>query len=224
LGNGSGPCLTVGGSGDIQATTGGTLFFGAYDYSASTYIRGHDSSTGLQFFSNGSNVMNISSSTVTATSLTVSGNINVGEKIAHDGDSDTYMQLTTDQINFYAGNVKMLTLQESTHDQIVINENGADVNFRIETDLTGNAFYIDGAGSGAVGIGTSTPSAKLHVEGTIKAKVYTQSTLPSASPAGQRAFVSDSYYNLQESHGMGVYSGGSNFVPVYSDGSNWKVG
>jgi hypothetical protein len=168
--------------------------------------------------------MNISSSTVTATSLTVSGNINVGEKIAHDGDSDTYMQLTTDQINFYAGNVKMLTLQESTHDQIVINENGADVNFRIETDLTGNAFYIDGAGSGAVGIGTSTPSAKLHVEGTIKAKVYTVSTLPSASPAGQRAFVSDSSYSLSSAHGLQTVGSGTHFCPMYSDGSVWRVG
>ena len=224
VGNGSGAELNLNGSGDIQTKTGGSLFFGAYDYSASTYIRGHDSSTGLQFFSNGSNVMNITSSTVTATSLTVSGNINVGEKIAHDGDSNTYMQLTTDQINFYAGNVRMLTLQESTHDQIVINENGADVNFRIESNLEANAFYIDGAGSGSVGIGTSTPNAKLEVNGTIAHKVYTVSALPSASPAGQRAFVSDSYYSLQASHGSGVSGGGSNFTPVYSDGSNWFNG
>jgi hypothetical protein len=75
-----------------------------------------------------------------------------------------------------------------------------------------------------LGVGTNNPATTLDVEGTIKHKVYTMSTLPSASPAGQRAFISDNYYNLQESHGMGVYSGGSNFVPVYSDGTNWRVG
>ena len=169
------------------------------------------------------NVTNESKATMFA-SPTFTGTVNVSEKIAHDGDSNTYMQLTTDQINFYAGNVRMLTLQESTHDQIVINENGADVNFRIESNLEANAFYIDGAGSGAVGIGKSTPAAKLDVDGTIAHKVYTVSTLPSASPAGQRAFVSDSYYSLQASHGSGVSGSGSNFVPVYSDGSNWLNG
>jgi hypothetical protein len=169
------------------------------------------------------NVTNESKATM-FTSPTFTGTVNVSEKIAHDGDSNTYMQLTTDQINFYAGNVRMLTLQESTHDQIVINENGADVNFRIESNLEANAFYIDGAGSGAVGIGKSTPAAKLDVDGTIAHKVYTVSTLPSASPAGQRAFVSDSYYSLQASHGSGVSGSGSNFVPVYSDGSNWFNG
>ena len=75
-----------------------------------------------------------------------------------------------------------------------------------------------------LGVGTNNPATTLDVEGTIKHKVYTVSTLPSASPAGQRAFVSDSYYNLQQSHGSGVSGGGSNFCPVYSDGSNWFNG
>ena len=75
-----------------------------------------------------------------------------------------------------------------------------------------------------LGVGTNNPAVTLDVEGTIKHKVYTVSALPSASPAGQRAFVSDSYYNLQQSHGSGVSGGGSNFCPVYSDGSNWYNG
>jgi hypothetical protein len=188
------------------------------------YVKGQNYLTSVTATDVGlGNVTNESKATMFA-SPTFTGNVNVSEKITHDGDSNTYMQLTTDQINFYAGNVRMLTLQESTHDQIVINENGADVNFRIESSLEANAFYIDGAGSGAVGIGKSVPAAKLDVDGTIAHKVYTVSSLPAASPAGQRAFVSDSYYSLQASHGSGVSGGGSNFCPVYSDGSNWFNG
>jgi hypothetical protein len=38
--NGANPCLTVGGSGDINITSGGSLFFGNYSYAAGTYLKG----------------------------------------------------------------------------------------------------------------------------------------------------------------------------------------
>jgi len=41
VGNGSGVCLNVAGSGDIQVTGGGSLMFGNYNYAGSTYIRGY---------------------------------------------------------------------------------------------------------------------------------------------------------------------------------------
>ncbi len=75
-----------------------------------------------------------------------------------------------------------------------------------------------------LGVGTNDPATTLDVEGTIKHKVYTVSTLPSASPAGQRAFVSDSSYSLSQAHGLVTVGSGSNFCPMYSDGTNWRVG
>ena len=61
--------------------------------------------------------------------------------------------------------------------------------------------------------------------GSVKFKVYTVSALPSASPSGQKVFVSDSYYAHSYSYLASVVSGsGSNFVPVYSDGTYWKIG
>jgi hypothetical protein len=39
--NGNNPCLVVAGSGDINITTGGSLFFGNYSYAGGTYIRGN---------------------------------------------------------------------------------------------------------------------------------------------------------------------------------------
>ena len=53
--------------------------------------------------------------------------------------------------------------------------------------------------------------------------VYTVATLPSAATAGvgARAFVSDATATTFASTVAGT---GSNKVPVYSDGTNWKIG
>jgi len=53
--------------------------------------------------------------------------------------------------------------------------------------------------------------------------VYTVSTLPSASASGTgyRAFVTDATATTFAST---VAGGGANKVPVYSDGTNWKIG
>jgi hypothetical protein len=53
--------------------------------------------------------------------------------------------------------------------------------------------------------------------------VYTVATLPSAvtSGVGARGFVSDATATTFAST---VAGGGANKVPVYSDGTNWKIG
>lgn len=48
----------------------------------------------------------------------------------------------------------------------VFNEAGADVDQRMEGDTDANLFYLD-AGNDRIGIGTSTPTAKLQVLGSI---------------------------------------------------------
>jgi len=53
--------------------------------------------------------------------------------------------------------------------------------------------------------------------------IYTVATLPTASTAnaGTRTFVSDS---TTTTFGATVTGGGTNTVPVYSNGTSWKVG
>ena len=53
--------------------------------------------------------------------------------------------------------------------------------------------------------------------------VYTVATLPSATSSGMgaRSFVSDATATTFASV---VAGGGANKVPVYSDGTNWKIG
>ena len=57
---------------------------------------------------------------------------------------------------------------DGTAGELVINEAGADVDFRVESDTNANALLVDGA-TGNVGIGTSSPSVKLQVSGSTAA-------------------------------------------------------
>ena len=59
-----------------------------------------------------------------------------------------------------AGGVPVI---EASATDIIFNNNGDDVNFRVESDTNANAFYVDG-GTGNVGIGNNSPKAKLQVE------------------------------------------------------------
>jgi hypothetical protein len=62
--------------------------------------------------------------------------------------------------------------------------------------------------------------------GYLKLIPTTVSSLTAAATvgAGTKAFVTDSTSTLSSHHGQTVVGGGSNFVPVFSDGTNWIVG
>jgi len=64
LSNGQGQALIVAGSGDVQLSDAGSIFFGSYSYSSGTYIRGLDDGDIMYFYSNGTNVMNVRSTGV----------------------------------------------------------------------------------------------------------------------------------------------------------------
>ena len=67
------------------------------------------------------------------------------------------------------GSNKKLTVANflaNLNSPVVINENGADQDTRIEGDNDANLFYVD-AGNDKVGIGSSTPAEKLDVAGNL---------------------------------------------------------
>jgi hypothetical protein len=87
---------------------------------------------------------------------------------------------------------------------------------------------------GVVSVNTTTAAnalgslacANVTASGTIKAGTYTVATLPSASANTRaRAFASDSSLAFNSTNlGSTVTAGGSNLVPVFSNGTNWVIG
>ena len=65
-----------------------------------------------------------------------------------------------DTFNVATAGVERMELGATT----IFNESGADVDFRIEGDSEVNLFYVD-AGNDRIGIGTSSPSSLLNLDG-----------------------------------------------------------
>jgi hypothetical protein len=87
----------------------------------------------------------------------ISDDLFLGDIMYHDNDTNTYFQFATDLIVMVAGGVELMRLSEATTDQVVINENSADVDFRVESDNNAQAFFVQGS-DGNVGIRTSIPT------------------------------------------------------------------
>lgn len=80
---------------------------------------------------------------------------------------------------------------------------------------------------GAKGIGTINVPNGYYVNGVLLwLEACTVIELPSAATAGPncRGMVTDSNATLAVGLGNTVAAGGANIVPVYSDGTNWKIG
>ena len=105
------------------------------------------------------------------------GWVYAGSGIAHWGDGDTSMVFSNDDITFKAGNVSMITINENgTQDKVVVNGNGGDVDFRVEGDTDEYLLFTD-ASTDRVGIGTSTPAATFHVDGSVRFEDLTSGIL-----------------------------------------------
>lgn len=79
----------------------------------------------------------------------------------------------------------------------------------------------------ASGSGAQTAATTLTLNNGVPVfPSFTVAGLPSAATAGAgaRVFVTDSLVSTTLGIGTTVANGGANFVPVYSDGANWKIG
>lgn len=97
------------------------------------------------------------------------------------------------------------------------------INFTGDNGTT-SAITLEGTSSNQALLITSSGAGKYGIEPDfVKYRIYTVATLPSAVTlgAGTKAFVSDANATTFASI---VAAGGANNVPVYSDGTNWRIG
>ena len=107
----------------------------------------------------------------------LTGDLTIAEYIKHLGDLDTFMRFETDLITLNAGGVEFLRLSEGASDELVVNEAGVDVDFRVEGVGAANALFVQGS-NGYTGIGTASPLSELHLYGASDAGMIVESYQP----------------------------------------------
>ena len=124
------------------------------------------------------------------------------------------------------GNLILATGNTGTTRDIIFGTNGfytGNIFGRISN--SNNAFELSRAGSNINLIGGGNIiGAKVISSSTSITIPVAVANLPSAATAGQRAFVNNANLVAAGNFGATVGAGGSNIVPVYSDGSNWRIG
>ena len=175
--------------------------------------------------------------------------IPVGNTAQRDGSPDTgltrynsetgYVEIYTgsewDSIGDYSPTVESFDGDNSTT-QFTMSESsttdGTFVDINGVVQLGGTAYTVAGnvvtftsapASGDKVTVRFTTRTLGSSVGSYVKTTATTVSGLPSASTAGEgaRAFVTDATATTFAST---VTGGGANKVPVYSDGTNWKIG
>jgi len=150
-------------------------------------------------------------------SLQVSGSLGVTgslelENTSTVGVGDTYIDFTSgDEINFWAGGERLLSIDEAATDEVVVGD-GGHVNFRVATAGYGHNLYVKSSNAGgvdnSVGIRNSAPQSVLDVTGDLK---VSSNVTASANISSSGTVTAEHFYSSDDALIDGtVTSGHSN--------------
>ena len=91
----------------------------------------------------------------------ITGDLSVTRFIKHGGDEGTKIDFGSTEIDLFANNVKGISVKTT---EVAINDNSADVNFRVESDSNSTMLFVDG-GTNRVSIGHSSAEGTFDVNG-----------------------------------------------------------
>jgi hypothetical protein len=103
----------------------------------------------------------IKSGTTSTTAYTVEANTNGDLEFQVNGSLTALSIDSSGAVSLPASSLT-ITSGATLNGGVVVNEDGADVDFRVEGDTDANLLFVD-ASADAVGIGTNSPAAKLDV-------------------------------------------------------------
>ena len=101
---------------------------------------------------------------------------------------------------------------------------GGGGNIGGDIDIVGGSSTQNPPDGGNVRIQSASYIWRFDNVGVATSPVLTYANLSAATIAGKRAFISDANLVAAGNFGNAVSGGGSNTVPVYSDGSVWRIG
>jgi len=147
--------------GDIQFNDGGTHVATIKNTGSAIQIRSEVSDADLVFVGNdgGAATTMLTLDTSLGGVAKFNAAVQIPQYLTHLDDTDTFLEFGTDQIDLYAGNAKAITIGSS---QVIINQDSADVDFRVESNNDANAFFVEGS-TGNIGIGTNSPAGDFHL-------------------------------------------------------------
>jgi len=193
----------------------------------------------------GTTVSNQVSLNLTATNFSIVDNFNFPTIFNYQyqtaltvGDVNTYLFLNGVNTTLTEASTSATLTLTAQSPQIFVNGQNCAIwaqgqNARLyANDGSGNNFIEAGVNGLVVGLTAYTDAKGI---GTVNAQSYYVNGVPFAAAAvavaslpglaaGSRAFVNNSTVAASGNFGAIVAGGGSNFVPVWCDGTNWRIG